>query len=137
MNTTVKATMNIHQASLTAAERRRLSEISERLSRYFRSVSTVRWVIGHVANFYTVSIKVHARSGYYYARAEADRVGQGIDQAFDKIVRQRRRKRVATLTVRSRRGIAAKKAMTRIGGNPSAAKDYEIDRVLGSKAMES
>ena len=87
----MQTTLTLHRAELTPAERDRLAEMSERLNLYFRNVMTVRWVIDRVAKMYDVTMKVHARSGYYYARTHADRAGKGIDFVFDRIVRQRRR----------------------------------------------
>ena len=118
--------LTIRHASLTPAERRRLSEINERLRRYFRSVLTIRWVINQVGHIYAVTMEVHARSGYYLARSHADRLAKSVDQAFDKIVRQRRRNRVATLTTRRRRGLAAKRILTTLGNANTAAENNDV-----------
>jgi ribosome-associated translation inhibitor RaiA len=86
---------------LTEDERVRLRELSGRISRYFRDVVSLEWTLTNEGPDRIASCRVHSRSGYYGARASSDAMGKSIDQALDRVIRQRRRRKV--VAKRSRR----------------------------------
>jgi ribosome-associated translation inhibitor RaiA len=102
-------TITVRVARLTPAEQRRLREVGERLKRYFRSAITLHWDLGVDGPSFVASCRVHSRSGYYRARATADRLGEAIDIAFERVTRQRRRvhKQVKKKRTRAARVLAA------------------------------
>jgi ribosomal subunit interface protein len=89
---------------LTPAEQRRLRELNKRMSRYFRKILAVSWTFADSSSGATASCSVHAQSGHYRSKVSAERAGAAMDMAFDKIIRQRRRTRVRTVTARARSG---------------------------------
>ena len=74
----MRDSLTIDHTTLGAGERSGLLELNERLGNYFRSVFTVRWMIGCAANMHTITLQVHARSGCYHARTQGDR---GLESA--------------------------------------------------------
>ena len=88
--------------ALTPAERRRLFEVSARLGRYFRNIVNIEWILSTERRDCLVACRVHSKSGYYRARARSNGFGESIDQAVDKVVRQRRRRKMMKQAVRRR-----------------------------------
>ncbi len=98
-------------AELTPAEQRRLRDLNARMTRYFRKIVTVSWTFSAAAVGFTAGCSIHSQSGYYRSRASAEKIGAAMDMAFEKVVRQRRRKRVKSVTARSRAGSTGKRAL--------------------------
>lgn len=98
---------------LTPSEQRRLRALSGRMSRYFRNLLALNWSFSGTKDACTASCGVHSQSGYFRSRVKADRPGAAMDQAFDKVVRQRRRERVNAVTGRSRAGATRKRTLAR------------------------
>lgn len=87
-------------AVLAPAEEWRLRHVSARLPRYFHDIVSVEWDLTTDGRDQVAACKVHSKSGYYRAEVASDRLGKSIDEAFDKIVRQRRRRKVMRLSAR-------------------------------------
>jgi len=102
-------TTTLRNVVLTPTEKRRLPKLNERMRRYFRRVSTVNWSFDKTGRSYAASCIVHAHSGIYRARGNGERPGEAMDQAFDKVVRQRRRVRAQKVTARQRTGVRTKR----------------------------
>ena len=115
----MQSTLFLHHVHLSAVEQRHLVALNSRMERYFRKLMTLSWGVRESAREYSVGCTVHSLSGYYRARATAASVGSAVDLAFERIVRQRRRKQAAQLRARHRDGAAAKSnTRERAGGVP-------------------
>lgn len=93
-------TVVIRDLPARARLRGRIQDLSEDLAGYFRSVQQVQWDLEAEDRGVIARCRVHARSGVYRAHARADRAVAALDAVFEKIVKQRRRKKRQRLTGR-------------------------------------
>ena len=82
------------------AEERRLYQMSARFSRYFNEIASIDWAVSRAGRDCLVTCKVHARSGFYRVEGVAESFGRAIDEALDRVVRQRRRRKAIAETAR-------------------------------------
>lgn len=105
MNTKI----NTRHITLTPAEQGRMLTLNRRLPRYFRKLLSLSWAFTGRKDACTARCDVHSQSGHFRSRVTAERPGAAMDQAFEKVVRQRRRERVKAVTGRNRAGAARKR----------------------------
>ena len=79
---------------LTESEQRRLEQATAHISHYFRDILSIEWHVSRQGHDRLVSCMVHSGSGYYRAQVGSDVIEASIGQAIDKIIRQRRRRKV-------------------------------------------
>ena len=70
-----------------------IDSISDKLTERFLHVYSLRWILTSEKSNIVVKCLVHSQSGYFHARAAADKLKYAIDLVFEKILNQRKKKR--------------------------------------------
>ncbi len=93
-------TIVIRDLPARARLRSLIQALSEDLAGYFRSLRQVEWDLEAEDRGVVARCRVRAQSGLYRAHARAEHAGQALDEVFEKIVKQRRRKKRLRLSKR-------------------------------------
>lgn len=95
---------------LSWSEERRLYRLSSRLFRYFNEIVSIEWNLSREGRGHRAACKVHSKSGYYRVQVVSDDLAAATLQALDKIVRQRRRRKVILKTRRRQPTLVGREA---------------------------
>ena len=82
-----------------------LESLSKQLSHHFVNVISLRWKIETDHEDIIVKCQLHSKSGYYRAHAKEGTIRKAVDLVFNKITKQRRRKKVIQKKVIRRKTI--------------------------------
>jgi ribosome-associated translation inhibitor RaiA len=93
-------TIAAEKGALTQAEQQRLEQVSARLPRYFNNIVSIEWCLSIDGGDRVAACNVHSKSGFNRVQVGSDAFGESIDQALDKIVRQRRRRKAISQSAR-------------------------------------
>jgi ribosome-associated translation inhibitor RaiA len=86
-------TASTQQLELEDAERAYIESVSHKLSDRFLHIFSLRWKLTSEKSNVIVKCLVHSQSGYFHARAAADKLKYAVDLVFEKILSQRQKKR--------------------------------------------
>ena len=76
---------------------RHAHRLSERFARYFQAIVHVQWTLSAEGQRRIAACQLQGRSGFYRAAADTGDFRKSIDLAFDRVVKQRRRRKVISL----------------------------------------
>jgi ribosome-associated translation inhibitor RaiA len=94
-------TASTHRIELEDEEKAYIDSISNKLTERFLHIFSLRWKLTSEKSNIIVKCLVHSKSGYYHARATADKLKYAVDLVFDKILNQRKKKRQRIYPLRS------------------------------------
>jgi ribosome-associated translation inhibitor RaiA len=86
-------TISFHDAQGTPGLRRYAQALSQQLAKVFKQVLSVEWHLSTERHLCLVRLQVHARSGFYRATGEGKAFRAALDQAAEKLMDQRRRRK--------------------------------------------
>ncbi len=86
-------TASTQKLELEDEEKAYIDSVSHKLSDRFLQVFSLRWKLTSEKSNISVKCLVHSQSGYFHARATANKLKDAVNLVFDKILNQRKKKR--------------------------------------------
>lgn len=86
-------TISFHDAEGTPGLRRHAQALSQELAKIFKQVLSVEWHLSRERHLCLVRLQVHSRNGFYRARGEGPTFRVALNQAADRLMDQRRRRK--------------------------------------------
>jgi ribosome-associated translation inhibitor RaiA len=84
--------------------------LSESFSRYFRTILQVHWTLSAQGERCVAACHLHAKSGIYHAVATSKNFRKSLDLVFERILKQRRRRKGISLQ-QVRTGLKSKRPL--------------------------
>jgi ribosome-associated translation inhibitor RaiA len=86
-------TASTRRIELEDEEKAYVDSLSHKLTDRFLHIFSVRWKLTSEKSYIVVKCLVHSQSGYFHARATADKLKYAVNLAYEKILNQRKKKR--------------------------------------------
>jgi len=86
-------TASTQKLELEDEEKAYIDSISHKLTDRFLHIFSLRWKLTSEKSNIVVKCLVHSQSGYFHARATANKLKDAVNLVFDKILNQRKKKR--------------------------------------------
>ncbi len=102
-------TISFHDAEGTPALRKYAQTLSQELARVFKQVLSVDWHLSTERHLCLVRLQVHSRSAFYRASGEGRVFRAAVDQAAEKLMDQRRRRKDIERGARRKASAAARR----------------------------
>jgi len=87
----VNVTMVFRDVASSERLRESVHERSEQLGRYFQAIQHVEWDFKRDGEDVALRCRLRSKSGFYRAQARASRASRALDEAGEKLLKQRRR----------------------------------------------
>lgn len=97
-------TVALKDLTLSKPDKTMLEVFSHQFEGCFRDIVSVRWNVARTHQTITVKCTVHSRSGYYRAQSSSLNIENSLNLIWDKLTKQRRRKKEIRKTVRRHAG---------------------------------
>lgn len=95
-------TIALKDLTLSRPDRAAIEALSHQLDGYFRDIISARWNLSRTHQTVTTRCSLHSRSGYYRAQASGKTIENSLNLIWEKLAKQRRRKKEIRKTVRRR-----------------------------------
>lgn len=86
-------TASTQNLKLDNEEKAYIDSVSHKLTNRFLHILSLRWKLTSEKSNIIVNCLIHSQSGYFHARARADKLKYAADLVVEKILNQRQKKR--------------------------------------------
>ena len=89
-------TASTQKLELEDEEKAYIDSISHKLTDRFLHIFSLRWKLTSEKSNIVVKCLIHSQSGYFHAERAAEKLKYAVDLVFEKILSQRKRKKLTT-----------------------------------------